>query len=451
IVSIRKLSTNKAISIKEILAHFDFILDNNLRLVSSQKINSTSSAVNLLTVHKAKGLEFHTVFLINCQQDEWIKTNSDGRNSISLPKNLPIDKNDETLDDKLRLFYVAASRAKTNLFLSYHEINEDKNKNAQIMEFLTDYLQEEKEESTSIKTLNFEETLKNEKTINLYNFKNNDEKAILKDTLQKFKLSITHLNNFIDLINSGPIDFLENSLLKFPQKISTSNAYGSAVHNALNVLQRKFQKETILPSTEFLLEEFKKQLLKQRLNKDDFVKCLNKGNDHLKMYFETQKNNFNKTDKAEVKFNNQGVIINNVPLNGNIDKMKFDFETNKVIVVEYKTGNALNSFDGGNDSQKIKSLKYRNQLVFYKLLVENSKFYKMYKVDKGIVEFIDPKNENIKILEHDISTAETDTMKKLISAIYNKIINLDFPDTSKYKKSFKGSEDFINDLLSKKI
>ncbi|MFA5948433.1 MAG: ATP-dependent helicase, partial [Candidatus Gracilibacteria bacterium] len=45
IVSIRKLSTNKAISIKEILAHFDFILDNNLRLVSSQKINSTSSAI----------------------------------------------------------------------------------------------------------------------------------------------------------------------------------------------------------------------------------------------------------------------------------------------------------------------------------------------------------------------------------------------------------------------
>ena len=63
-----------------------------------------TAKVNLLTIHAAKGLEFHTVFIIGCEENllpHWKSTNSD-----------------KSLAEERRLMYVAATRAKYNLYLS---------------------------------------------------------------------------------------------------------------------------------------------------------------------------------------------------------------------------------------------------------------------------------------------------------------------------------------------
>jgi len=39
----------------------------------------------------------------------------------------------------------------------------------------------------------------------------------------------------------------------------------------------------------------------------------------------------------------------------------------------------------------------------------------------------------------------------LIVVVYNKIINKDFPDVLNYEKSFKGSMQFVEDLINGKI
>jgi DNA helicase-2/ATP-dependent DNA helicase PcrA len=59
----------------------------------------------LSTVHSAKGLEWHTVFII------WAL---DGR----FPSLHALHK-DEELEEELRLMYVAATRARENLFFTY--------------------------------------------------------------------------------------------------------------------------------------------------------------------------------------------------------------------------------------------------------------------------------------------------------------------------------------------
>ncbi len=61
--------------------------------------------LTLSTIHSAKGLEWHTVFII------WAL---DGR----FPSAHAINKGDE-LEEELRLMYVAATRAKENLFITY--------------------------------------------------------------------------------------------------------------------------------------------------------------------------------------------------------------------------------------------------------------------------------------------------------------------------------------------
>ena len=62
-------------------------------------------AVNLSTVHQAKGLEFHTVFVI------WL---TDGM----FPSSRSLDTRD-ALEEERRLFYVALTRAKDELYLTY--------------------------------------------------------------------------------------------------------------------------------------------------------------------------------------------------------------------------------------------------------------------------------------------------------------------------------------------
>jgi DNA helicase-2/ATP-dependent DNA helicase PcrA len=67
-----------------------------------------TEAVNLSTVHQAKGLEFHTVFVI------WL---SDGM----FPGSRSLDTR-EALEEERRLFYVAITRAKDELYLTYPQL-----------------------------------------------------------------------------------------------------------------------------------------------------------------------------------------------------------------------------------------------------------------------------------------------------------------------------------------
>jgi DNA helicase-2/ATP-dependent DNA helicase PcrA len=69
---------------------------------------SDKEAVNLSSVHQAKGLEFHTVFVI------WL---TDGM----FPSNRSLDTRD-ALEEERRLFYVAITRARDALYLAYPQM-----------------------------------------------------------------------------------------------------------------------------------------------------------------------------------------------------------------------------------------------------------------------------------------------------------------------------------------
>jgi DNA helicase-2/ATP-dependent DNA helicase PcrA len=76
------------------------------REVDGQRFNPDELA--LLTVHQAKGLEFDTVFIAGAAENEFPNRRSlrEGREA-----------------EEHRLFYVAVSRAKRRLFLSYSLLN----------------------------------------------------------------------------------------------------------------------------------------------------------------------------------------------------------------------------------------------------------------------------------------------------------------------------------------
>lgn len=91
---------NKYHSIKMLLNDIDDL--NNTFATNKDK------KVKLSTIHRSKGLEYEVVFIIGCNEGL-----------------LPHQRNDN-IDDEKRLFYVAITRAKKELYLSYIDIYNDK-------------------------------------------------------------------------------------------------------------------------------------------------------------------------------------------------------------------------------------------------------------------------------------------------------------------------------------
>ena len=89
--------------VNEFLAQLALISNVDAEAAPAQ--SADKEAVNLSTVHQAKGLEFHSVFVI------WL---TDGM----FPSSRSLDTRD-ALEEERRLFYVAITRAKDELYLTY--------------------------------------------------------------------------------------------------------------------------------------------------------------------------------------------------------------------------------------------------------------------------------------------------------------------------------------------
>ncbi|MBU1446354.1 ATP-dependent helicase [Patescibacteria group bacterium] len=456
--AIREYAKGVALKVADVLEFVNLHKVHKLPLITKSQFESGKKSVSLLTVHGAKGLEFDTVFVLDCMDEVWVKKRNFSK--INFPANLPLSPQADNLDDSLRRFYVALSRAKSDLYLSNYRFNFNGKEQVKLR-FLTDYEDEVKEKNKG-RTLGeiqaMQDKIKNDPSIKelvdlkyqIANYKpiNVDEKTLIQGRLDDYKLSVTHLNNFLNVADAGPQTFLEKNLLRFPEMQNKSGVYGSAVHLALQHLQKEFKASKILPEKAKFLNLFEKALTSKRLNEKDTNELIAKGRDNLGFYYDHRKNSFDYNDQAEFNFVHQGVVIGEAQITGKIDKMKINQESREISVFDYKTGKALFSWNGSGEYEKIKLWKYRNQLVFYKLLTENAQYFKgMYKVNSGVLEFVEPMNNEIITLNLDISFEETEKMKNLIKVVYAKIMNLDFPDVSHYDKSLYGIQCFIDDLL----
>ena len=448
---LRDRITDKNPTLEDFLEFIDLHISTKTRLTQIRThASSLSGAINLMTAHKSKGLEFPHVFVIGAIDSAWGEKVRSRSRAIRYPANLQLQPAGATYDERLRLFFVAMTRAKTTLTMTYSQTN-DSGSDTIIASFLTNCT------PTIIPTSDDPaeqiELAETDWTTRLTSPIVPELKDLLAPALETYKLSATHLNNFLDVSRGGPQNFLLNNLLHFPSAKNSAAAYGTAIHSSLQQAHCSFSADHQLPSTEQILQFFQKSLESQHLPADDFQLYLDKGKSALTAFLNAKSSDFHDTDLAELDFSNQGVIIDNARLTGKLDVVDIDKQNKTIFVTDYKTGKPSHSWKGSADYEKIKLHKYRQQLMFYQLLVEHSRDYGNFTFTGGRLQFVEPdmKTGDILSLEYAFSSEELTEFTQLIEIIWRKITTLDLPDISDYSADYKGMLQFENDLLTGEI
>ncbi len=276
---------------------------------------------------------------------------------------------------------------------------------------------------------------------------------MLEPILANYKLSVTHLNNFIDVTAGGPQFFLVHNLLRFPQALTPPAAYGDSVHKALQWANSILRETGRLPSKRSLQTYFTDMLDRKHLKQTDYKRLAQRGQEALGRYLKDRRSSFSAQDLIERGFNNEGAIVNSARLSGKIDKMHFT-GVGRLQVIDFKTGPPAKSWQAKADYEKVKLHKYRQQLLFYKLLVEQSaSFSKKLNVESGTLEFIEPDSEGALVdnLNMSFDSGELQKFRKLIGIVWQHIMALNFPDIHAYPKNLAGITQFEDDLLTGKI
>ncbi len=402
-------------------------------LINTHPIAQSADSVQIMTTYKAKGLEFEHVFLLSVHDDVWGKKARSNSSKLSLPANLQHVRYQGSDEDELRrLLFVAITRAKHGLYLTSHA-NKDSGKSTEPVKYLLEYSDGDYRKSTVLpeskqtvqethfspeETMQAIDTLWDSRHLEL----TSDLKSLLQERLTRYVMSPTHLNTFIDTEHGGPEVFLLQTLLRFPQAPGEDGEFGSAIHGALDKLQNRINTGA-KPTLSLLLSDFDKQLAKRYIAKDRMDDFRNRGHNALKSYFSISENMFTKTARSEVDFRNEGVVLGDARLTGKIDRLETDEASKTVDIVDYKTGKPLTKWDSS-----IKAQKYKQQLYFYKLLIEGSHTWAGYKVNSARLEFVEPDTQSRAVAPLQVIFEEKseNDIKSLIAEIWTKIQNLDF-------------------------
>lgn len=415
-----------------------------------QRTEVHTGRINLMTAHKAKGLEFGHVYIVGTVDSTWGRRVRSPVSLITYPDNLAITPAGNTYDERLRLFFVAMTRARDHLTISY-STQDDAGKATLPASFLdgVDLTATTVDMPNDVPSLTAQLTTDWQRRLAPVGTPEPDLQQLLQPMLEQYKLSSTHLTAFLDVSRGGPTAFLTNYLLRFPQAPSPHAIYGNAIHHVLQRAHTHLTATGKVRPAEDILGDFEQELSRQPLRPEDFAYFSRKGLDSLSAFLQAEAHTFRPEQKTELSFAGQGVVLGDARLTGTLDLVDIDHTANTIAVTDYKTGKPARSWQGRTDAEKIKLHKYRQQLMFYELLVRHSRDYARYDFAGATLQFIEPDKDTgaIHQLSTSFSQAELDEFAQLIAAVWRCITQLQLPDTSHYPATYKGILAFEEDLL----
>ena len=443
---IREYSPDTVLRLDDFIRYIDLHRELGLTLQMNTHVASDLQTVTLMTAHKSKGLEFDEVFVIGLTDSTWGTTARSKGRLISFPHNLPLSPAGDTDDERLRLLYVALTRARSALHLSTSQINGNGKPALPASYLLLPDFAPTTHGQESVQRA-IDETLADWRHHYL-DVELTSTEALLRPRLEHYKLSATHLANYLDVTKGGPELFLLQNLLRFPQAMSAGAAFGSAVHGALQRAHTHLRATGKRRPVEDILNDFEEMLAERQLSGADIDIFSKRGSDALTVYLAERYDSFTPEQVAERDFGAEAITIGSARLTGKIDLMTIDEEAKTITVTDYKTGKPSKGWRGYTEYEKVKLHHYEQQLLFYKLLIENSRSYQGYTVTKGCIEFVEPDTSGkIVKLEYDYTPEALSNFQELLCGVWERIMSLDFAATDKYAMTLSGIHEFEKDII----
>lgn len=369
-------------------------------------------AVKVMTIHTAKGLEFETVFVVNVV-DQRIPSR-ERKDPIEIPMALIkeiLPEGDAHLMEERRLFYVAMTRAKKNLILTWAENYGGSTQSRKPSKFLIE--------------LGLEKTPEKKQPIGEVFFPKIDTQISQKIQYHlPNTFSFTQISTFLHC----PLEYKYKYLYHLPSVGAANLSFGQTIHKTLELFTSEYKQlnsivqndlfgshnnalDKKIPSFEDLLKFYKEYWVddwyEDKDQKEEFRK---RGKQLLNNFYQE----FIRV-KPNLKFIEKqfSISLNDYKFVGKIDRI--DENSDKSInIIDYKTGKPKTKLDPVD----------KEQLLIYQLAaseclqesVKNLKYYYLEAPDSAI-EFLG-KNEDLIQLKGKLLT--------IIDSIINTIKTNDF-------------------------
>lgn len=367
-----------------------------------------------MTAHRSKGLEFDWVYIINAYDGHWGNQRKRAT-GIKIPweylgvkLNLNVELEDN--EDERRLFYVALTRAKKGIVISFS--TQSLEGKEQVASQFVEEIEENLREFITIEEfenefLTHKEILFNQRVEEVADLQNIE---FFKDLFKERGISATGLNNYLNC----PWRFFYRNLLQLPDTKTKASVFGSAVHRAINqyIKASKDAPQTV----DFLITSFEIALAKEAFEGLDYQELLNKGRKILTGYHKEVMTKW--PDNLQTELMIKGIHFNDdIKLTGMIDVIQPIKNSQDVIVYDFKTGRTRS---------RSEMEEYHRQLLFYRVLLDHYLDGKLH-MKQGVIEFLEPDPKGRYHQEsYDISIEEVKMLEDQILFVANEIMTLAF-------------------------
>lgn len=369
------------------------------RLNWTAKQPMTKEGVRLLTAHGAKGLEFEKVIIIGLDNLTW-KPDATRRELLKLPLEklgLSVPTKDDHNADLERLLYVAMTRAKEEVVLTYS--TNQLNGRELMPSVLLSRLPEGAFKPESIPSVSLESMIT--MTPRQTRVTQSELADYLRGSLRLNPLSVSGLNNFL----ACPWTYVFRNLMRLPESRTPVQSYGTAIHALISELIKTKR----FADLEYARSLIPKSLAAQGMPQADIDRYTTLGRQALEAAIPQVISKLHPETKSEVRLS--AILDSGFRLTGILDAI--EPVGSSVRVYDFKTSSqpSRSELEGSGTG----SGNYQRQLVFYSLLLQQS--HPKKQMEEGVLVFLTPDKGMIKTYQKAVQPSDRSALLEQIRAL----------------------------------
>jgi len=336
-------------------------------------------AVNILTVHKAKGLEFSIVFLVSLIADRF--PGRERKDKIFIPNGVlkyEIPQGGHYLQEERRLFYVAMTRAKKILYLTWARDYGTK-RLKKISPFVLEALDMPRAPH---------DTLRSSAIENIRRYSSSSNKVSSDGQIKEkepLKLSFFKIADYL----TCPLRYKYRHIMKIPVLPHHNLVYGRVLHNVIHNFLRIRQTGKYLSEEEFIQTFYDNWINEGFLSREHEEMRKAAGEAALRLYYRRENQSSRMPKYLEKRFSWQK---DSVKFTGRWDRI--DLVSDGTVIIDYKASHVKDQKEADKLARESLQLKLY-ALSFIKTQKEKLFETRLHFLESDIIGRVHKKDEDL--------------------------------------------------------